>query len=259
VNARMERVKKGVDAVRRFLDPPLEPDAPPMEIRAAIVDAIERHVAVAGIARRAFPYDAVSVRVLLPRPEDKASFALVFDDFEARLRQRLRELRCDVTSGFVARGALLERAEPGWTPGQRFAIAYAKAEAAPAALPARVPVLKVTILKGTATRDAYSFQAPVVLIGRTAAAVDTRGRVRRNHIAFDQRSPTVSRAHARIVYDPERDEFRLLDEGSARGTRLVRGDTTTDVRPRREDSRGVRLESGDEIQAGDTALRIAIE
>jgi len=255
MNERMARVKKGIDAVRRFLDPPLEPDAPPMEVRAAVIDAIERHVTVTGVAARVFPYGAVSVHVLLTRPEDRTPFDLVFDDLETRLRQRLRELRCDVPAGFAARAGLLDEPPPAWTPGQRFAIEYARLEPAP---PSRVPTLDVTILKGTASRETYSFRSTLILIGRTAVAVDTRGRVRRNHIAFDQRSPTVSRAHARIVYDRERAEFRLLDDGSARGTRLVRGEVTLDVRPQHEDSRGVRLETGDEIHAGDAALRIVI-
>jgi hypothetical protein len=259
VNQRIANVKKGIDAVRRFLDPPLDPDAPPMEIRAAVIDAIDRQVAVTGIAKRSFPYGAVSVRVLLARPEDRVPFEAVFADLQDRVRQRLRELRCDVPSQFDARVGLLEQAEPGWTPGQRFAIEYTKTAAAPETPPARMPSLNVTILKGTASRPAYSFRSALVLIGRTAAAVDTRGRVRRNQIAFDDRCPTVSRAHARIVYDRERAEYRLLDDGSARGTRLARGDETMDVRPRHEDSRGVRLQSGDEILAGDTALRIVIE
>ncbi len=259
VNDRLARMKQGIDAVRRFLDPPLEANAPPMEICAAVVDAIERHVAVAGIGRRVFPYGAVSVQVVLPRPEDRTPFELVFDDLETRLRQRLRELRCEVPAAFAARAALLDEAPRAWIAGQRFAIEYARAEPAPPATPARVPALHVTILKGTASKETYTFQSAVVLIGRTAAAKDTRGRVRRNHVAFDQRSATVSRAHARIVYDRERAEYRLLDEGSARGTRLVRGEATMDVRPRHEDSRGLRLESGDEIHAGDAALRIAIE
>ncbi len=259
VDERIARMKKGIEAVRRFLDPPLEPDAPPIEIRAAVVDAVERQVAIVGIGDCVFPHGAVSVHVLLPGPEDQTRFELVFNDLEARLRERLRELRCAVPSGFAARVTLLENAPPAWTAGQRFAIEYSKAEQASATPAPRLPALTVTVLQGTASHESYSFQTPLILIGRTAAAVDTRGRVRRNHIAFDQRSATVSRAHARIVYDRERSEYRLLDEGSARGTRLVRGDTTIDVRSRQEDSRGVRLESDDEIQVGDAAIRIAIE
>jgi pSer/pThr/pTyr-binding forkhead associated (FHA) protein len=259
MNQRIAKMKKGIDAVRRFLDPPLDPDAPPIEIRGAVIDAIERHVAVAGIGKRAFPYGAVSVRVVVTRPEDQAPFELVFDDLEGRVRQRLRELRCEVPADFTARAALLEQPPPGWAPGQRFAIEYTKAGRPPVPPATLIPSLSLTIVKGTSRRTVYSFRSPVILIGRTAAAKDTRGGVRRNHIVFDERSPTVSRAHARIVYDRERAEYRLLDEGSARGTRLVRGETTLDVRPSREDSRGLRLQSGDEIHAGDTALRVVIE
>ena len=251
-------MKKGIDAIKRFLDPPLEPDAPPIEVRGAVIDAIERHVASAGIDRRVFPYGAVSVHVLLARPEDRTPFEIVFDDLEARLRDRMREIRAETPPGLAARVTLIDEAPPRWTAGQRFAVEYVKPETASRAASERMPALRATILKGTASKDAYSFQSAVVLIGRTAAAKDTRGGVRRNHIAFDQRSPTVSRAHARIVFDPERVEYRLLDEGSARGTRLVRGEVTLDVRPRHEDSRGVRLESGDEIHAGDTAFCIVI-
>jgi hypothetical protein len=258
VNERMAKVKKGIDAVRRFMDPPLEPNAPPMEIRSAVIEAIEREVAVSGIGKRLFPYGAVSIDVLLTRPENRTPFEVVFDDLEARLRQRFRERRVEVSAGFAARTTLLDEAPAAWAAGQRFGIVYAKAHPVPRALPPRVPALHVTILNGTASRETYRFQSAVVLVGRTAAAVDTRGRVRRNHVAFDQRSPTVSRAHARIVYDRERAEYRLLDEGSARGTRLVRREETLDVRPQHEDSRGVRLESGDEIHVGDAALRITI-
>lgn len=259
VNERIARVKKGIAAVRRFLDPPLEPHAPPVEIRAAVIETIERHVAVAGIGKRVFPYGAVSVDVLLTHAEQRAPFEVVFDDLEARLRQRLRESRVEVPAGFTARARLLDEAPPTWAADQRFAVGYVKAEPARPAPPPRVPALQVTILKGTASRETYRFQSAVVLIGRTAAAVDTRGRVRRNHVAFDQRSSTVSRAHARIVYDRGRAEYRLLDESSARGTRLVRGEAMLDVRPQHEDSRGVRLESGDEIHVGDASLRIAID
>ena len=259
MNQRIAKMKKGIDAIRRFLDPPLTPDAPPIEIRAAVLDAIERRVAVAGIGMRAFPYDIVSARILINREEDRAPFELVFEDLDDRIRQRLLELRCDPPSDFMVRVTLLEQPEPTWTAGQRFAIEYGKGESPQRQSGPRERSLAVTVVKGTASRTTYSFRSALILIGRSAAPVDTHGRVRRNHIAFDERSPTVSRAHARIVYDRERDEYRLLDEGSARGTRLVRGDTTVDVRRRHEDSRGVRLQSGDEIHTGDTAMRIVIE
>lgn len=259
MNQQIANMKKGIDAVRRFLDPPLAADAAPVEIRAAVIDAIERRVAVTGIGTRAFPFDVVSVQIHVPHAEDRVAFEIVFADLKQRVSRRLLERRCDVGSGVEVRVTWLEQPGPGWAPGQRFAIECTKAEPVPPEAARPIPLLTATIVKGTTRQTDYSFRSASILIGRSTAAVDTRGRVRRNHIAFDARSVTVSRAHARIVYDRENGEYRLLDEGSARGTRLIRGDMTIDVRPKVQDSRGVRLQSGDEIHAGDAALRIVIE
>lgn len=261
VDQRIARVKKGLAAVRRFLEPPLGADAPPIEIRGAVLDAIEDQVAVVGIGQRVFSHALVAVRVLLPDAGARAAFDRVFADFEARLRERLGEMRCELPPGFAARVTFLKTAPAAWTEGQRFAIEYAKPEdALPApAAPRRPPPLAVDVLHGTAAKSRYRFEAPLILIGRTAAAVDTRGRVRRNHIAFHDTAAGISRAHARVVFDPARREYRLLDEGSARGTRLIRGDITIDVRTRQQDARGVRLEAGDEIHLGDAALKIRFE
>jgi hypothetical protein len=197
--------------------------------------------------------------VLVPDAADRAVFDPVFADFDARLRERLGEIRCDVPADFTAKVMLVKAAPAGWADGQRFAVEYTKRQEAPPPAAPRAPVLVVEVTNGVATKPSYRFQVPLVRIGRTAAAQDTRGRVRRNHVAFEEGTAGVSRAHACIVYDAERREYRLLDEGSARGTRLVRGDTTIDVRARRHDARGVRLEPGDEIQLARASLKITFE
>jgi hypothetical protein len=259
VDQHLANVKKGIAAVRRFLDPPLEADAPPIEIRAAALDAIERQVAIVGIGDRVFPHGGVSLQVLAPDSAGRGAFDRVFADFDARVRGRFAEIRCAAPEGFAARVTMLETAPAGWVAGQRFDVEYTERQEAPAPPAPRIPVLVVTVTSGAATKAGYRFQIPLVRLGRTAAPLDTRGRVRRNHVAFDERTAGVSRAHASIVFDPARTEYRLVDDGSAKGTRLVRGDTTIDVRPRRHDARGVRLESGDEIHLADAVLRITFE
>jgi hypothetical protein len=252
-------VKQGIAAVRRLLDPPLEADAPPIEIRAAVLEQIERQVASVGVGARVFPHGLVRVRVLAADAAALAAFELVFADFDERVQERLREIRCDVPDGFGARVTLLEAPPPEWLAEQRFDVAFARKNDAPAPAAPRIPPLAIGVVHGTATKESYRFQVPVILIGRTAVAMDTRGRARRNHVAFDERTAGVSRAHARIVFDEPRREYRVLDEGSAKGTRIVRGDAVIDVRPRRQDARGVRLESGDEIHLADAALRVTID
>jgi len=257
VSVRIADITQRLHAVKKFLDPPLGPDAPPLEIRAAVVDAIAKQVVILGLERRVFPYDRIVVRVLAP--PDKLPLEKVFTDLEPRVRDRLREIRCDVPHALSLRVSFLRKAPPRWTPSQLFSIDYGARRddvGSISSTPSSLPLVRVTVLKGTATKKVYVFREPIILIGRTAEPTDTSGRVRRNHVAFDDRNSTVSRAHARLKYDKARAEYRLLDEGSRRGTRVVRGETLMRV-PR--DPRGVRIRSGDEIQCGDASVRVTLE
>ncbi len=250
-------IKKRLQALKALLDPPLGPDAPPLEIRAAVIDAIERKIAVLGIGRAVFPYDRVVVRLVAADKEGRAPLQRVFDDVDARVRERLRERHCELPAEFDVRVAFLKKAPGDWTAGQLFAVDCGRAsDATDTATRPSWPQLTVTVMKGTATKKAYSFRAPTVLMGRTQEAADTKGRVRRNQVAFEDGNATVSRAHARLKYDSGRPGYRVLDEGSARGTRVVRDGRSIPV-PR--DPRGVRLQSGDEIHLGDAVVRVTIE
>jgi len=77
-----------------------------------------------------------------------------------------------------------------------------------------------------------------------------------SHVAFEDANSSVSRAHARLKFDPVRRKYQLLDEGSVHGTLIVRRGETIQV-PRR-DPRGVLVQSGDEIQLGEASVRIVI-
>jgi pSer/pThr/pTyr-binding forkhead associated (FHA) protein len=116
-------------------------------------------------------------------------------------------------------------------------------------------MLKIAVVNGTANRKAYAFREPTILIGRTIEAVNGR-HVRRNQVAFDNDNSTVSRGHARVKYETARPGYRVLDDGSARGTWIVRGGASIPVP---HDPRGVRIQSGDEIHLGNAVLRVTIE
>ena len=60
-----------------------------------------------------------------------------------------------------------------------------------------------------------------------------------------------------MVYDAARGGYRLLDEGSTRGTQVIRRGGL--IKVPKNDPRGVLLMSGDEIQLGDVVLRVTIE
>jgi len=255
VRVPLERVKQGLEAARRFLDPPLGPDAQPVDVRAAVVDAIERKISILGVGRVAFPYDTVAVRIAIPAGSDRTAFEHAFANLESKVRERFRERRCDVPSGLRINVVVLKKAPPDWTPDRWFAIdCQVRADAAAPAAPR--PLLKLNVVKGVTSRKSYAFREGTILIGRTDHVVDRSGRVRANHVAFDDRHSTVSRAHARFVYDNERPGYRLLDEGSVRGTCVIRGGASIRV-PR--DPRGVRIEAGDEIHFGEAVVRVTME
>jgi len=257
VGVRLEQVRKGLEAAKRFLDPPLGPDAPPVEVRAAVVDSIERKITILGLGRLAFPYDTVAVRIAVPPGGDKAALEKAFADLDGKVRERFRERRCEVPPALAINVSMLKKAPADWEPNRWFSIdCRARGDAAPRSASSSSPVLKVTVVKGLATRRSYAFSDTTILIGRTAEVVDRSGRIRANHLAVEDRSSTVSRAHARFRYDKAHGAYRLLDEGSARGTRLVRGGTTICVP---HDPRGVRIQSGDEIHFGDAVVRVTLE
>jgi hypothetical protein len=122
------------------------------------------------------------------------------------------------------------------------------------------PTLELTVLKGSATRKVYSFPAGRLNLGRMEEIVDDEGRVRRrNDVAFLEEgdvNQTVSREQARILYDEATGELRLRAEHGASSTRLLRDGRSIDVSSR--DTRGVRLQNGDEIYFGRACVKVAI-
>jgi len=65
----------------------------------------------------------------------------------------------------------------------------------------------------------------------------------------------VSRQHAHIEYVDAGRHYRLRDDRSAHGTSIVRNGRTVLVPA---GSRGIRLESGDEIVLGEARARVGI-
>src|SRR5262249_12263063 len=128
--------------------------------------------------------------------------------FEERVRERLREVRCEIPADLRVRLHLRERQSEGESP---YSIAFrgtvagqppeARAAAAATALPAR----RIMVVEGQCRRRMHEFKLERVNLGRMDS-VEAHGpqRLRRNHVAFlDQDDPinaTVSRAHAHIEY-----------------------------------------------------------
>jgi hypothetical protein len=166
-----------------------------------------------------------------------------------------------VPHGFAVTVQYVKKPRADWQPGQRYSLDEQTAGTRAPLRGTGVPTVSVTVLRGEATQASYVLTESRILIGRTAAPIDYTGRPRHNHIVFvdegNEHNATVGRAHASIRFDAERRQFRLFDDGSSNGTRVVRDGETLDVTPR--NPVGVALLSDDEIQFGTAAVVITID
>jgi len=247
--------------LRRWLDPPLDADSRPLEVREAIVEQVAQLVEPAAAGRRVLARHQLSVVVLAPDKEARELLQLALADLEPAIRARLTELRCPVPHGFTATVQYVKKPRADWESGQRFSIDDVKSTSRPPRQGASVPAVHITVKRGKATENSYVFSEPRILIGRTAAPIDDTGRPRHNHVVFvdegHEHNATVGRAHASIQFEADRRQFRLFDDGSSNGTRVIRNGETLEVKPR--NPVGVALLSGDEIQFGTAAVTISID
>jgi hypothetical protein len=278
----MTKMDKMLEVVRRWTRP-WPTGTEPMEIRRAVLDEVESRVVSAGGGKRVFPFNRLRIRLLAPGSREKVELeALVNDawDIPAEVRERLAERGCTVPADLDVDVEVTDQADPAFG-DRRYRIDYERTErkaAAPAppvstatssmgtvAIPSPSlagdrPTLELTVMKGSATRRVYSFPAGRVYVGRLEEIVDEEGRVRRrNDVAFQEEgdvNQTVSREHARILYDEPTGELRLRAEPGASSTRIFRDGRSIDVSAR--DPRGVRIQSGDEIYFGRASVKVAI-
>ena len=242
--------------VKNFFDVPLDPAASPLELLQATLDALERKVQPAGRGARVFPYNRIIVRIAQPTM-DRDAITGVFAQLEPRLRERLAELRCDAPKTMKVELTTLQGADH---PLLSVECSHEAGAVEEAPRP-RHTALSVAVVKGQCEQAEYVFTEPVVAIGRTADPVDALGNIRRNHVAFadirDGVNETVARAHARLQLDSETGAYHLFNETQSNPTIVIRGGRSIRVMPR--DPRGLRVQSGDEVQLGRAVLRLKVE
>src|SRR5258708_1171202 len=243
--------------VRAFFEAAPDATASPLELLQAALDQLERRTQPSGRGSRVFPYTRLVVQVAQP-DGDRAALAAVFDQLPARLRERLAELRCDMPAEVQACVAVDESAPAGrgvlWV--------ECDGDSGSSARPAdgELPRLVLSVVKGQCELAEYAFQDAGIAIGRGAELSHSAGRVRRNDVVFldvrDGASETVARAHARLAFDPSSRAYHLFNESGSNPTFVRRGGRSLRVTAR--DPRGMRVETGDEVQLGRAVLKLAI-
>ena len=256
ITARLDRAAK--DFVGSAEREPREP----LEIVHAILDIVEHEIQPGSRGTRVFPFNRIEIALLAPSREARGRLEAVFGGYTplpARIVERLQSGGCP-TGDLVVSIDYVARGQKTWK-AREFDVAFGRVtepvvkRPAVDSIPARI---ELSVARGVAERRSYSFLAHRIDLGRCAEVRDRRNRlVRTNHVAFTEGSgevnQSVSRQHAHIAYEPRTGQFRLHDDGSGHGTGIVRDGRTVDV-PR--GSRGVRLQSGDEIVLGEARLRV---
>jgi hypothetical protein len=226
-------------------------DSPPelAEIRFAILEEVRRKCYRAG-ARMVFPFDLVRVSMRGVEEGRAAAFRSGFfqsylaHEIQGTLRadavrfpERLR-VEVDVTTG-------LPLPNETW-----LTVAVTSQENTAASARAHL-----VVREGSANVGELSLDKPRVYIGRDVDVYRNGAMVRRNDLVFAEDSDvnrSVSREHAHIDYDRTTGEYRLFNDrwyarGTDCGTRIVRDGVSVEVH---RDTRGNRLEPGDEIHFG---------
>ncbi len=249
------RIAKTVDAATQRTTPATRE---PLEIIHDIVEAVEKRVEPAGRGKYVFPFNRVTIRIAAASRETRARFEAVFGSepcVKDRIIQTLDAAGCD-SAALTIDTEYVDQPEAGWTTPQ-FNIDFDRI-----ATPANTPqqhILKLTTLRGNSDEPAYLFTMSRINLGRCREVRDSRNRlIRTNHVAFAETGEpnlSVSRNHAHIDCIGEHSEFRLCDDRSAHGTTVLRNGFTIPVP---QGSRGVRLQSGDEIALGEVRLQVEI-
>lgn len=261
----MSRIQKLEHRIDRKLRQMLRSSSPeqarePIELYRAILDEVMSRVDALPRGRRSFVYSLVSVRVLVPDPERRRSDELMFTEagaLQRDIKSQFEENGVDYPSRFHVDVELVDSL-PVDVSERGYDVAYSN-------VPAQAPVaaairIELTVLTGNADKIQYDFTKLRINIGRLAEVLDSDMRiVRRNDVAFKDDSTTenstVSRSHAHLEYDAEVNRYRVFDDGSARGTAVIRDGSVIPVP--RGNSKGILLLAGDEINLG--MVRIGFE
>jgi len=232
----------------------------PLEIMHAIVDAIEEEVQPAGRGARLFPFNRIKVSVVAAARDQRARFEAVFDgkpSLRERIQERLESAGCKV-SELEVKVAYVTHARPDW-PAADCRVEFGRVTAVDTAVQQPRPLprrITLAIVAGAAEQPKYVFALTRIDLGRCPEVRDRSNRlIRTNQVAFaDSDAPanqSVSRCHAHIEYAADVAQYRVYDDRSKQGTGVLRNGKTIAVPP---GSRGVRLQSGDEIVLGEARV-----
>jgi hypothetical protein len=220
-----------------------------LEIRRDILEDVRRHIQPKGEGKYVFPYNEIAIHLAAENEGQREMLEAALSNeqtLENDIRELLSEAGCPVPRDFQVSIDL------DATP---FGVSFRNRKA-PAEAPAvgGRPAAKLVVTKGNADPAELEIAANRINLGRLKEVVgEKEGLRRRNDLSFDVSETTVSREHGYIRYEVASGRFRICDDKSARGISVFRDGRRIGVP--RASSRGVQLQSGDEIHLGDARIR----
>jgi hypothetical protein len=253
--------KWGCNLFEAPLAVPPKQDEPPelAEIRLEMLGQIRLKAYRAG-GKRVFPFDCMRVHV---RGVESSRAAIFQGNFfrqylEQELRNALRQAECRFPEALRVE---VETTPVLPAPGQPWMTIETTPQAPESAAPAATG--RLVVVAGRANVSEIALTKSRTNIGRTTSVYRSEGLLRRNDLTFEEDNDinrTVSREHAHVSFDRIRGEYRLHNDrwyplgerGGDCATFLVRDGMSEAVH---RDTRGARLESGDEIHLGSAVIR----
>jgi hypothetical protein len=232
----------------------------PLEVRCDILEQVESRIAI-DKGGKLFSFDKLEIHIHPATIAQCDVFDMAFlanDSLKSDIRNKLRESQAQHGENLEIFVELHKPPGPdqaGNPPGELFRLNFVKQDQS---RPREIPESSLEIIKGSVEQATYRLKKERILIGRLLEVTDLEGRmVRKNDVVFldngDDINSTVGRIHARIWFDYEKQEFRIMDEVSRYGTRIAREGRYIEVPG--GNSRGVHLKSGDEIYFGQACMR----
>jgi hypothetical protein len=236
---------------------------PPLEVRREILAQVKSRITTDAGENR-FPYAKVIVWLQPPTQSLMNVFETAFlqdDSLKADILELLREANAGHPESFEVIVNLKKDLAPrsgSSSPPPLFQFDFVKYDPS---IGKEIPETSFVVSKGSTEQPSYKLKKERILIGRLQEVLDREGRmIRINDVVFldngDDINSTVGRAHARIWFDFEKNEFFIMDEVSRFGTIIMRENRSIDVPA--GNPRGIRLRSGDAIYCGQACLRFEL-
>lgn len=241
------------------------PDEPPelAEIRLAVLDQISEKSYRSG-GKKIFPFDLL--RVTLRGVDESRLGVFTGRFFQRYLEEEVHRALKGAGCRFPEYLTVTVEASTGFPQhGEEWLVVDATSQQPKAS--ASRPVARLVVSDGTATAPEISLDKLRTNIGRVVDVYRSEGLHRRNDLAFVEDTEinrSVSREHAHIQFDKTSGAYRLFNDrwyprGAPRpsecGTWVVRDGMSLEVH---RDSRGFKLEPGDEIHFGRAVVRFEV-